>query len=61
MPEGGDFSTAEGTAASIRQGLEGRDVQLLFRVGYDIANADKFPELKPGNEFKPKRDALMRK
>jgi Zn-dependent M28 family amino/carboxypeptidase len=38
-----------------------QDVQLLFRVGYDVANADKFPEWKPGNEFKPERDALMRK
>ena len=37
-----------------------QDVQLLFRVGYDVANADKFPEWKPGNEFKSKRDALMR-
>jgi len=38
-----------------------QDVQLLFQVGYDVANTDKFPEWKPGNQFKPKRDALMRK
>jgi Zn-dependent M28 family amino/carboxypeptidase len=38
-----------------------QDVDLLFEVGYQVANADKFPEWKPGNEFKPKRDAMMRK
>ncbi len=39
----------------------GQDVDLLFEVGYQIANADKFPEWKPGVEFKPKRDAMMDK
>ena len=38
-----------------------QDVDLLFEVGYQVANADKFPEWKAGNEFKPKRDAMMRK
>ena len=38
-----------------------QDVDLLFEVGYQIANADKFPEWKPGNEFKAKRDGMMRK
>jgi Zn-dependent M28 family amino/carboxypeptidase len=38
-----------------------QDVDLLFEVGYQVANADKFPEWKVGNEFKPKRDAMMRK
>jgi Zn-dependent M28 family amino/carboxypeptidase len=37
------------------------DVDLLFEVGYQVANADKFPEWKPGNEFKPKRDAMIKK
>jgi Zn-dependent M28 family amino/carboxypeptidase len=37
-----------------------QDVDLLFEVGYQVANADKFPEWKPGNEFKPKRDAMMK-
>jgi Zn-dependent M28 family amino/carboxypeptidase len=32
------------------------DGKLLFAVGYRIANADKFPEWKPGNEFKAARD-----
>jgi Zn-dependent M28 family amino/carboxypeptidase len=38
-----------------------QDVDLLFEVGYQVANADKFPEWKAGNEFKPKRDAMIRK
>ncbi len=37
------------------------DVQLLLDVGYQVANADKFPEWKAGTEFKPKRDAMLRK
>jgi Zn-dependent M28 family amino/carboxypeptidase len=28
-----------------------QDVDLLFEVGYQVANADKFPEWKPGIEF----------
>ena len=35
------------------------DVQLLFNVGYRVASADKYPEWKPGTEFKAKRDAMM--
>jgi Zn-dependent M28 family amino/carboxypeptidase len=38
-----------------------QDVDLLFEVGYQVANGDKFPEWKPGAEFKPKRDAMMKK
>ncbi len=38
-----------------------QDVDLLFEVGYQVASAAKFPEWKPGNEFKPKRDAMMKK
>jgi hypothetical protein len=38
-----------------------QDVDLLFEVGYQVANADKFPEWKAGNEFKPKRDAMLKK
>jgi Zn-dependent M28 family amino/carboxypeptidase len=34
-----------------------QDVQLLFEVGYQVANGAKFPEWKPGVEFKAKRDA----
>jgi len=38
-----------------------QDVQLVFEVGYEVANGDKFPEWKPGNEFKAKRDAMVKK
>ena len=38
-----------------------QDVDLLFEVSYQVANGDKFPEWKPGTEFKPKRDAMMKK
>jgi Zn-dependent M28 family amino/carboxypeptidase len=37
------------------------DVQLLFEVGDQVANADKFPQWKPGTEFKARRDAMMAK
>jgi Zn-dependent M28 family amino/carboxypeptidase len=36
------------------------DAQLFFAVGYRVANADKYPEWKAGNEFKAKRDAMMK-
>jgi hypothetical protein len=38
-----------------------QDVQLLFEVGYQVANGDKFPEWKAGSEFKAKRDAILKK
>ncbi len=38
-----------------------QDVDLLFEVGYQVANATKFPQWKPDSEFKAKRDAMMRK
>ena len=36
------------------------DAQLLFLVGYRVANAAKFPDWKPGNEFKATRDAMLK-
>jgi Zn-dependent M28 family amino/carboxypeptidase len=36
------------------------DGQLLYTVGYRVANAGKFPEWKAGNEFKAKRDAMLK-
>ena len=36
------------------------DAQLLFLVGYRVANAATFPEWKPGNEFKAVRDAMVK-
>jgi Zn-dependent M28 family amino/carboxypeptidase len=38
-----------------------QDVQLLFEVGYQVANGDKFPEWKAESEFKGKRDAMLKK
>jgi Zn-dependent M28 family amino/carboxypeptidase len=35
------------------------DAQLLFAVGYRVADADKYPEWAPGNEFKAKRDESL--
>jgi Zn-dependent M28 family amino/carboxypeptidase len=37
------------------------DAVLLFEVGYQVANGDKYPEWKPGTEFKAKRDEMMKK
>jgi len=38
-----------------------QDIQLLFEVGYQVANGDKFPEWKAGSEFKAKRDTVLKK
>ena len=35
------------------------DAQLLFVVGYRVANADRMPEWKPGNEFRAKREEML--
>jgi Zn-dependent M28 family amino/carboxypeptidase len=37
------------------------DLTVFFAVGYRVAQADKIPEWKPGNEFKAKRDAMLKK
>jgi Zn-dependent M28 family amino/carboxypeptidase len=37
------------------------DLTVLFAVGFRVAQADKYPEWKPGNEFKAKRDAMLKK
>jgi Zn-dependent M28 family amino/carboxypeptidase len=37
------------------------DARLLLAVGYRVAQADKFPEWKPGNEFKAVRDKMLKK
>jgi Zn-dependent M28 family amino/carboxypeptidase len=37
------------------------DAELMLRVGYRVANADKFPEWKPGNEFRAKREEMLKK
>jgi Zn-dependent M28 family amino/carboxypeptidase len=38
-----------------------QDIQLLFEVGYQVANGDKFPEWRPESEFKAKRESMLRK
>jgi Zn-dependent M28 family amino/carboxypeptidase len=38
-----------------------QDAQLFVAVGYRVANAATLPEWKPGNEFKAKRDAMLKK
>lgn len=38
-----------------------QDTAFLFEVGRRIANADRWPEWKPGNEFKARRDAMLRR
>jgi Zn-dependent M28 family amino/carboxypeptidase len=35
------------------------DLQVLFRVGYRVAGADRFPAWKPGTEFKAKRERML--
>ena len=37
------------------------DVQLFFTVGWRVASTAKYPEWAPGNEFKAKRDEMLRR
>jgi hypothetical protein len=37
------------------------DLQLLFRVGYGVAQGEKWPEWKPGTEFKARREESLRR
>jgi Zn-dependent M28 family amino/carboxypeptidase len=36
------------------------DLQLLFSVGYRVANANQMPTWSPGTEFKAKREAMLK-
>jgi Zn-dependent M28 family amino/carboxypeptidase len=36
------------------------DVQLFLTIGYRVAQADKYPEWRPGNEFRAIREASLR-
>jgi Zn-dependent M28 family amino/carboxypeptidase len=38
-----------------------QDSNFYLKVAYKVAQADKYPEWKPGNEFKAKRDAMLKK
>jgi Zn-dependent M28 family amino/carboxypeptidase len=37
------------------------DTHLFYELGREVANGAKWPEWKPGTEFKAKRDAMLRK
>ena len=37
------------------------DLKVFFAVGYRVAQANKYPEWKPGNEFRAKREAMLKK
>jgi len=37
------------------------DLALMFNVGYRVAQGSTWPEWKPGTEFKPVRDAMLRR
>jgi Zn-dependent M28 family amino/carboxypeptidase len=36
------------------------DLKVLFTVGYRVAEASKYPEWKPGSEFRAKREAMLK-
>ena len=36
------------------------DLKVLFAVGYRVAEADRMPEWRPGNEFRAKREEMLR-
>jgi Zn-dependent M28 family amino/carboxypeptidase len=38
-----------------------QDLQLLFQVGYEVAQGDKYPEWKPGTEFKARREQMLQR
>ena len=38
-----------------------QDTEFLLQVGLRVANGDTWPEWKPGNEFKARRDAMLKK
>ncbi|MEQ1870627.1 MAG: M28 family metallopeptidase [Vicinamibacterales bacterium] len=37
------------------------DLKIFLAVGYRVANADRFPEWRPGNEFRATREAMLKK
>lgn len=37
-----------------------QDLQYYWMVGFRVAQADRFPQWKPGTEFKAKRDAMLK-
>jgi Zn-dependent M28 family amino/carboxypeptidase len=37
------------------------DLKVFFAIGYRVAEADKFPEWRPGNEFRERREEMLQK
>ncbi len=37
-----------------------QEAAFVLKVGYAISQGDKWPEWKPGSEFKAKRDATLK-
>jgi len=37
-----------------------QEMQLIFRVGLEVASSDQWPQWKPGSEFKARRDEMMK-
>ena len=37
------------------------DLKVFFTIGYRVAQANTYPEWKPGNEFRAKREAMLNK
>jgi Zn-dependent M28 family amino/carboxypeptidase len=37
------------------------DAKLMLAVGYRVGNADTFPEWKPGNEFRARREEMLKR
>jgi len=37
------------------------DLKLFLTIGYRVAQADKFPEWRPGNEFRATREAMLKR
>jgi Zn-dependent M28 family amino/carboxypeptidase len=54
-PQPSDIVTADWDLSGARE-----DLKVLLAVGYRVAEADTLPEWKPGNEFKAKRDEMLK-
>ena len=37
------------------------DLKVFLAVGYRVAQSSRFPEWKPGNEFRAKREAMLKR
>jgi len=46
---------------SVEREIDHYRLEAILAVGYRVAQADRFPGWKPGNEFKAKREAMLKK